>query len=72
MNANEIRNVLERSMHDRKKVAINYKDGESHFGWIKEPSDTLAPAMVLMIDGVMPHTVDIENVESIEVTNEYF
>jgi hypothetical protein len=72
MTAEEIRNVLEMSMRERKKIAINYKDGESHFGWISEPNDTLSSTLVLMIDGITPHTVDIENIASVELTNEYF
>lgn len=72
MNSTEVLNVLEKSMHDRKKIAINYKNGENYFGWITEPNDTLTKTVVLMVDGVMPHTVDIENVESVEITNEYF
>lgn len=72
MNSTEVLNVLEKSMHDRKKIAINYKNGENYFGWITEPNDTLTKMVVLMVDGVTPHTVDIENVESVEITNEYF
>lgn len=72
MTSAEVKNVLEKSMHDRKKIAINYKNGENYFGWITEPNDTLTTTIVLMIDGVVPHTVDIENVERIEITNEYF
>ena len=72
MTTEEIKSVLEKSMHDRKKVAINYKGGESHFGWITEPNDTLTTTIVLMVDGVTPHTVDVANVESVEITNEYF
>jgi hypothetical protein len=72
MTAEEIKNVLEMSMYERKKISINYKDGESHFGWITEPVDTLNTRIVLMVDGVMPHTIDLSNVESVELTNEYF
>ncbi len=72
MDRTEVINILEKSMHDRMKIAINYKNGENHFGWITEPNDTLTKTIVLMIDGVMPHTVDIDSVESIEITNEYF
>ncbi len=68
----EVTSVLERSMHERKKIAINYKSGESHFGYITEPNDTLTTTIVLMVDGETPHTVDVENVASIELTNEYF
>jgi hypothetical protein len=72
MTTEEITRILEKSMQERKKISINYKNGESHFGWITEPNDTLNTTIVLMIDGVTPHTVDLGNVESIELTNEYF
>lgn len=72
MTTAEIKNVLEMSMHERRKIAINYKDGENHFGYITEPNDTLTTTIVLMVDGVMPHTVDLANVASVELTNEYF
>jgi len=68
----EVKNVLETSMHEHRKIAINYKDGESHFGWITEPNDTLNTKIVLMIGGTVPHTVDLEKVASVELTNEYF
>ena len=72
MTVEEVTSVLEKSMHERKKIAINYRNGESYFGYITEPNDTLATTIVLMVDGETPHTVDVGNVTSIELTNEYF